>query len=66
MTMLASFLLRISVTNTFVERLFSLMTDQRNRCRVKLVKSEIQGFKDRGQALYNRFCGLFPGGPPCV
>ena len=46
LTSLGSFLFSIPVTNAHVERVFSLMTaawnDQRNRCSVDLIKSEIQ------------------------
>lgn len=46
MTAVASFLFSIPITNASVERVFSLMTaawtDQRNRCSVELIKSEIQ------------------------
>lgn len=46
MSVLASFLLSIPITNAAVERVFSHMTaawtDQRNRCSVDLIKSEIQ------------------------
>ncbi|KAI4889244.1 hypothetical protein NFI96_024887, partial [Prochilodus magdalenae] len=46
LTAVASFLFSIPITNASVERVFSLMTaawsDQRNRCSVELIKSEIQ------------------------
>lgn len=46
LTALGSFLFSIPVTSAFVERVFSHMTsawtDQRNRCSVALIKSEIQ------------------------
>ncbi|KAI4897818.1 hypothetical protein NFI96_001407 [Prochilodus magdalenae] len=46
LTAVASFLFSIPITNASVERVFLLMTaawsDQRNRCSVELIKSEIQ------------------------
>uniref|UniRef100_A0A3B1JH27 HAT C-terminal dimerisation domain-containing protein n=1 Tax=Astyanax mexicanus TaxID=7994 RepID=A0A3B1JH27_ASTMX len=46
LTAVASFLFSIPITNASVERVFSLVTaawtDQRNRCSVELIKSEIQ------------------------
>ncbi|KAL6490104.1 hypothetical protein MHYP_G00004490 [Metynnis hypsauchen] len=46
LTAVASFLFSIPITNASVERVFSLMTaawtDQKNRCSVELIKSEIQ------------------------
>ncbi|KAJ8416211.1 hypothetical protein AAFF_G00382330 [Aldrovandia affinis] len=46
LTAVASFLFSIPITNASVERVFSHMTaawtDQRNRCSVELIKSEIQ------------------------